>query len=145
MMLLQPKYLLSLLLITILSACHHSHNKNEIESAMKHYDNLILQLDADSIALLYTPDGNLGDRALGRDSIRKFLQSFKNIKVLSQASHTDSITIIADTAIQKGTYTQSDIIAGKDSVNVKGEYIARWQWQEGEGWRIKKMTTKSVD
>ena len=58
--------------------------------------------DADSISLLYTQDGNLGDIAIGRDSIRKFLSSFKNIRVLSQVSTTKSISITHDTAYRKG-------------------------------------------
>ena len=56
------------------------------ETAMKYYDNLILKLDADSISMLYKPGGNLGDIAIGCDSIKKFLSSFKNVRVLSQSS-----------------------------------------------------------
>jgi len=33
--------------------------------------------DADSIAYMFTPDGELGNVAKGRDSIRHFLSSFK--------------------------------------------------------------------
>lgn len=32
-----------------------------MELAMNQYDHLIKNMDADSIALLYTPDGDLGD------------------------------------------------------------------------------------
>ncbi len=111
---------------------------------MHHYDNLILKLDADSIALLYTPDGKLGDIATGRDSIRKFLSSFKNVTVLSQSSLTTSIYLNKDTAVQKGTYTQTDIV-GKDTIHVKGEYTATWQWMRKNGWHIKRMETKAVN
>ena len=131
---------------TFLLSCNNTkHSKSEVESAMKHYDNLILKLDADSISLLYTPDGNLGDIAVGRDSIKKFLSSFKNVRVLSQSSITESINIVRDTAIQKGTYTQTDLVAEKDTVKVKGEYIAKWQWIRKKGWHIKRMTTKSTN
>ena len=127
-----------------LISCNTSrHTKSSVELAMKYYDHLIQNLDADSIALLYTRDGNLGDLALGRDSIRKFLSSFKNIRVLSQVSTTKSIAITHDTALQKGFYTQSDILSQKDTINVKGEYTARWEWI-AKGWHIKKMTTKSI-
>ena len=131
--------------IFLLSCTNTRHNKSEVESAMKHYDNLILKLDADSISMLYTPDGNLGDIAIGRDSIKKFLSSFKNVRVLSQSSITETINIICDTAIQKGTYTQTDLVSGKDTVKVKGEYTARWQWIRKKGWHIKRMTTKSTN
>ena len=131
--------------IFLLSCTNTRHNKSEVESAMKHYDNLILKLDADSISMLYTPDGNLGDFAIGRDSIKKFLSSFKNVRVLSQISATKSIVIVRDTAIQKGTYTQADLVSGKDTVKVKGEYTARWQWIRKKDWHIKRMTTKSTN
>ena len=120
------------------------HNRTDIESAMQHYDAMILNLDADSIAIVYTKDGNLGDIAVGRDSIKRFLSSFKNIRVLSQNSQTKTIDIIHDTAIQEGTYSQSDLIAGKDTIRVKGTYKAKWQWNMGEGWKLKYMTTKSL-
>jgi hypothetical protein len=129
----------------LLSCNTTKHNKSGVESAMKYYDHLILKLDADSISMLYAPDGNLGGIAIGRDSIRKFLSSFKNVRVLSQSSTTGSINIIRDTAIQKGTYTQIDIVSGKDTVRVKGEYTTRWEWIHKEGWHIKQMTTKSTN
>ena len=121
-----PK-LLSLTLMLILYSCNHNkHNIHEIELAMKQYDHLILKLDADSIAQLYTSDGELGNVAHGRDSIRKFLSSFKNIKVLSQISNTDSIKMLADTSFQKGTYKQIALVDDKDTITVKGEYSAIW-------------------
>ena len=147
-MLLQSKILrvfIIILLITLFSCDTTSHNKKGVETAMKYYDHLIQKLDADSIARLYTADGNLGDIAIGRDSIKKFLSSFKNVTVLSQSSTTASIKITRDTAIQTGTYSQADLVSGKDTVKVKGTYIARWQWIPKEGWRIKRMTTKSVN
>ncbi len=121
------------------------HNKAGVEAAMKYYDHLIRKLDADSISLLYTPDGKLGDIAIGRDSIRKFLSSFKNVSVLSQVSTTNSINILGDTATQKGNYTQTDVISGKDTVKVRGEYVAKWQWIRKEGWHIKQMVTKPAN
>jgi len=130
----------------ILFSCSPSrHNEKGVTAAMKYYDRLILKLDADAIAQLYTVDGNLGGIAIGRDSIRNFLSSFKNIKVLSQASTTSSIKMGRDTAIQKGNYTQTAVISGKDTVKVTGEYTARWQWITGDGWHIKQMITKPTN
>ena len=131
--------------IFLLSCNGTKHSRSGVESAMKYYDHLILKLDADSISLLYTPDGNLGSIAIGRDSIKKFLSSFKNVRVLSQSSTMGYIDIVRDTAIQKGTYTQTDIVSDKDTVRVKGEYSARWQWIPKQGWHIKQMTTKSAN
>ncbi|MBS1921483.1 MAG: hypothetical protein JST17_14615 [Bacteroidetes bacterium] len=130
-----------LLLFSCSAAIPTNHNEKGVEAAMNHLNRLTLKTDADSIALLYTPDGNLGDVAIGRDSIRNFLARFKNIKVLSQKSTTDSINISGDTAIQKGKYYQSDLISGKDTVYVKGTFIAKWQWTNDKYWLIKEMHT----
>ncbi len=140
------KFLLVLILFSsvFFLSCYTAHNKTGVESAMRRYDSLIRKLDADSISLLFTPDGNLGDIAVGRDSIKKFLSSFKNVRVLSQASTTESIALVGDTALQKGVYTQTDLLSEKDTVKVKGEFTAKWEWFRKEGWRIKMMTTKGT-
>ena len=137
-------FLLYACIIFLFSCNTVEHNSVGIEAAMKKYDNLILKLDADSIALLFTPDGHLGNMAVGRDSIRKFFLTFKNIKVLSQSSTTDSIKITADSALQYGKYKQSDVIAEKDTVYVKGEYITKWQWIKKQGWQIHLIETKTI-
>ena len=111
---------------------------------MKQYNHLIQKLDADSIALLYAPDGNLGNIAHGRDSIRNFLLTFKNLKVLSQTSTTEFLKVNRDTSLQKGTYHQIVVVAAKDTVNVKGEYTALWVWIPKSGWHIKRMETKPI-
>ena len=127
------------------NAARNNKTTSGVEAAMKQYDHLIQKMDADSIALLYAPDGRLGNIVIGRDSIKKFLSSFKNVKVLSQSSITRSISLINDTAIQKGTYRQTDVLSKKDTVVVKGEYTARWEWLKDEGWRIKSMETKPIN
>lgn len=140
-----PQAIILVIIILIKSSCTTSlHNTMGVKKAMNRYDHLILTLDADSISMLFTPDGNLGEIARGRDSIKKFLSSFKNIKVLSQVSTTESIKISGNVATQKGSYHQTDLVSKKDTVNVKGDYIATWQWLN-KGWYIKQMTTKSTN
>src|SRR5258706_6497766 len=91
-----------LVMLFLFSCTETNYSKSSVASSMQEYDRLIKKMDADSISLLYTPDGELGTIAHGRDSIRNFLSTFKNVKVLSQFSTSDSINIIADTAYQKG-------------------------------------------
>jgi len=111
---------------------------------MKLYDHYIQTMDVDSIALLYTPEGDLGQMAHGRDSIRKFLNKFKNFKVLSQTSTTASITNMHDSTLQKGFYHQTVVIPVNDTVTVKGEYTATWVWLSKSGWHLKRMETKPM-
>ncbi len=146
-MLFNSKYIILTFVIFIflqVSFNTSKHGKSGVESAMKYYDHLIQKLDADSISQLYSPDGNLGDIAIGRDSIRRFLSSFKHIQVLSQISKTKSIELYGDSAIQKGNYIQNDVISEKDTIIVKGDYIVQWVWLGRQGWHIKRMTTKTV-
>ena len=134
-----------LIMLALIVSCNSSkHNIKGVELAMKQYDHLILKLDADSIALLYAPDGKLGNIAHGRDSIRNFLLTFKNLKVLSQTSNTQFLKVNGDTSLQKGTYHQTVVVADKDTVNVKGEYTATWVWIPKSGWHIKNMETKPI-
>lgn len=89
-------------ILIIMAACNSkNHSKESVELAMKEYDHLIKNMNADSIALLYTPDGDLGDIAHGRDSIRKFLLSFENVRVVSQSSTTTFLEINGDSSLQK--------------------------------------------
>jgi uncharacterized protein (TIGR02246 family) len=133
-----------LFILLFLTACvSYVHRQQEVQDAMQHYDRLIQKMDADSIALLYTADGDLGGIAHGRDSIRRFLSSFKNVRVLKVISTTDSLTMTGDTAFQSGHYQQSGVINEKDTFDVKGSYHAQWVWiKKEEGWRIRRMTTQ---
>ena len=138
-------YFFAICILSLLVSCSSTnHNKSSIEDVMKYYDHLIQKLDADSIALLYTQNGKLGDVATGRDSIRKFLSSFKNVQVLSQKSTTTSIIMYNDSATQKGNYIQTDILSGNDTIIVKGEFTTHWLWIKREGWHINHMETKPI-
>jgi ketosteroid isomerase-like protein len=139
------KHLTAILIIGIIfCSCKHSHTTNEVEAAMQKYNSLIQAMDADGISKMFTPDGKLGDVAQGRDSIKKFLSSFVNSKVLSQRSNTKSIELKADSATQKGMYFQDAVINGKDTLHLKGNYTINWKWLDGEGWKIKKVTTEAI-
>lgn len=128
----------------IFSSCSHSHSKSEIEASMQQYDSLLKSMNADAISKMFTPDGKLGDVAEGRDSIRKFLLQFTDMKVLSQSSDTKSIELKGDSATQTGMYHQTTIVDGRDTVHLKGTYETKWKWMNGEGWRIEKITTQPI-
>lgn len=111
---------------------------------MNQYDHYIQTTDVDSIALLFTPDGDLGKMAHGRDSIRKFLDKFKSIKVLSQTSTTESINNIRDSSIQKGRYHQTAIVPVNDPVTVKGNILPPLGWLPKADYHLEKMETTPI-
>lgn len=133
--------LLSALTLFFISCAKKQHTNESVESAMQQYDRLIKKMDADSISLLFAPDGDLGSIAHGRDSIRNFLASFKNVRVLDISSVSSSIRINSDTALQEGSYHQLALVNGKDTFNLHGTFKASWIWSDKEGWRIKRMET----
>ena len=136
----ETKKALCLTVMLFLVSCAR-HKAEEVDAAMQYYDRLLLKMDADSIALIYSADGELGSAAKGRDSIRNFLSSFKDVKVESQESHTDSISINVDSAWQSGTYHQRARLSDKKTVEVKGKFTAKWIWNPKSGWLLKRMDT----
>lgn len=125
---------------------HNSDDdKREVTAALQHYDALIQTVNADSIALLYMPNGEIigngKPAAIGRDSIRAFLSTFRNVRVPSNVSTVIEINITADTAVQRGSYKQVAIISGQDTVRVKGDFTATWQRDTQGKWLIRRMET----
>jgi hypothetical protein len=142
------RYALAFLILFFISSILFSCNttkKNEkgVESAMNLYNHYIQKMEPDSIALLFTTDGNLGNIASGRDSIRNFLSNFKDFKVLSQTSITKLIKINRDSTVQQGDYHQTTIIPKNDTVKVSGTFTATWVHSKS-GWHLKRMLTKPV-
>jgi hypothetical protein len=136
------RFFIFLIPVFIFFSCHaYLPEKDEIQNAMHLYNHLLEKMDADSLALMYTADGNLGDLVIGRDSIRAFLKSFKNIRVISAQFFEKSTEINKPEATQEGLYHQTSIIDAKDTIKLTGKYIANWRWINGEGWRLKKMIT----
>jgi hypothetical protein len=135
------RFSIFILVACAVTACSKRYSEADVQAAMKHYDQLIKKMDYDSIALTYTLDGQLGNVAHGRDSIRNFLKRFVNVEVLTQESITGSIEMRGDSAIQKGRYRQVAVIARKDTVRPQGTFTAVWLWEDGT-LRLKRMATK---
>ena len=140
----------AILIVVITASCHRPKGNSDLKSAMQTYDRLILETDADSIALLYTVDGDLGNTVHGRDSIRNFLNRFKEYKVLEQVSKIDSLIITGDTGRISGTFHQRTIIPihdtlntglVQDTVSVSGTFHSVWINIPEYGWEIRKFET----
>jgi ketosteroid isomerase-like protein len=141
----KPAVFFAFLICAFFGSCKTKHSNAEVQKAMENYDRLLQKMDADSLSLMYVKDGKLGEMAQGRDSIRRFLSSFKNVKVLSQVSRTDVLQISGDSSIQEGTYNQSDVIDQKDTIHVKGKFVVVWNWTSQDGWLIKSMQTMPLN
>jgi uncharacterized protein (TIGR02246 family) len=135
----------SLLLMWSCTKRTSDDDKREVTAALQRYDRLIQTVNADSIALLYMPNGEIigngKTAAIGRDSIRAFLSTFRNVRVPSNISTVSDISITADTAVQRGSYKQVAIIGGHDTVRVKGDFTATWQRDAKGQWLLRRMAT----
>jgi hypothetical protein len=138
----------------LLNSCHKPSATPNLRTAMGTYDRLIRKTNADSIAMLYTVDGDLGVAAHGRDSIRNFLKKFRDYKVLEQLSTIDSMSIKEDTGFVHGTFHQTTIIPVHDSLNmghirdtitVRGVFHSEWLNIPEYGWQIRRMETGPVN
>ncbi|RTL59185.1 MAG: DUF4440 domain-containing protein [Sphingobacteriales bacterium] len=129
--------------LLLIYACNQPppYQQQEIIAAMQKYDDQLMKMNTDSIAFMYSPDGELGEVAKGRDSISRFLKKFAEFRVLSNHSQTTQIVITGDSAIQKGNYKQVTILPSKDTVKLSGQFTANWIRLSPGGWRIKKMVT----
>jgi ketosteroid isomerase-like protein len=131
-----------LLLFIVAASCKPSLN-DDVETAMKHYDDLVLHTDAKAIAGMFTPDGEMAPAGRlpirGRDSIVKFVSQFDGIKVEEQKSTTDSIRRFGDTAIQYGKYYQRAEI-NNTKAEVHGMFQANWVIQPDGKLLLKRMS-----
>ncbi len=130
-------------LVCLIAGCSADRTK-EVDLAMRHYDQLVLHGQYDSIVDLFTTNAELaGEKhisVLGKDSIRKLLKSFRGATVFNYASTTQSTTFHGDTAVQIGTYVQVVKIPSGDTLELGGDYIGTWIPEKGV-WKIAKMYT----
>ncbi|HTH56228.1 MAG TPA: DinB family protein [Cyclobacteriaceae bacterium] len=128
----------------ILVSC--ADRKSEIEKAMRQYDHLTFQMNADSLAESYLPTGVLSGKGMkkfeGRDSIREFLKSFSaaDIHLISNSTSVESITFSGDTAMVLGSYEQKAKLSQGDTGVYTGKLTAKWL-KAGNRWLIANLYT----
>lgn len=120
----------------------------DLDAALNHYGRLVKAMASDSIAALYTTDGELGDAGqpiiTGPDSIRAFLHRFDKYHVLASTMVIDSSRLAGDTGIQHGRYTQRVRLPAGDTVEVSGRFTAEWVIGPAGEWRIRRMGTAPI-
>ncbi|HEV8506944.1 MAG TPA: nuclear transport factor 2 family protein [Chitinophagaceae bacterium] len=134
------------ILLVVACSCSETSTTTSPESVIKKYERLVLEMKADSISQLFTIDAEVGHEdqpaVKGRDSIYSFLSSFKNVRVINNRDEIVSSSIRDDSATVNGSYAQTVIVSGNDTVNVAGKFIATMVRQKNN-WLISKMKTSS--
>jgi uncharacterized protein (TIGR02246 family) len=123
-------------------AADHASDERQIRETLGRYDAALLAMNADAIAALYLPEGEMWDQGRlsrkGPEAIRAFLKSFDGqVKVESQQTTIDRIGWQGARAIVDTTYRQgARILATQALVDAHGHI--RFEWlKDGTGaWRI---------
>jgi ketosteroid isomerase-like protein len=120
--------------------------RRELDSALVHYDSLIRWTQGDSIAAMYTPDGQmLGTNVAtvqGPDSIAHLLARYAAFHVDSEDMRPEATTIADTEAIQWGTWRQAVTPPGRDMVHVQGRFVAHWIRGCDGRWRLRRLLTQ---
>ncbi|HEU0172886.1 MAG TPA: DUF4440 domain-containing protein [Blastocatellia bacterium] len=129
---------------------HTPDAEEQVKAAMRRYEQLTLAMNAEGIAAMFTPDGELIDagKTIARTpgSIRAFLQSFDGkVRVEENADSIESVTVTGATAILTGTYQQKALLlSDKREIRVQGKFEVEWSRQPDGQWLIRRMGTQST-
>jgi len=134
--------------VVVASACvHAAHPTQTPADALAAYRQSVLAMDIDATAELLEPDAQIhhADQApiVGRDAIRKFLETFRAYHVTAYVIDAASTVVTRDTATQRGNYHQEVTSPEGEAIHVDGVFEASWH-RDGDGrWRIARMHTNS--
>ena len=118
----------------------------EVESALVRYDSLVRRTVGDSIAAMYTEDGEmLGTNMAavrGPAAIGAFLAQYRGFHVDTQAMRSEAITMAGSEATQWGTWRQAVTPPGQPMVHVQGRFVAHWIRGCDGRWRLRRLLTQ---
>jgi ketosteroid isomerase-like protein len=124
--------------------------EEQLKAAMGRYERFTLAMNAEGIAAMFAPDGELinDGKTIARtpDSIRAFLKSFDGkVRVEENLNSIESITVTGATAVLTGTYRQKALLLpDKREIRVQGKFEVEWTRQPDGQWLIRRMGTQST-
>lgn len=115
--------------------------------ALQKYQLATLRMDTPAIVALFTPDATIAHESqtpiAGRDSIRRFLESFAKYKMRAYTMIVTAQTVAGDSATQTGTYEQTVRPPDGKEVHVRGTFNTLWARQPDKSWLLFRMRTAS--
>jgi uncharacterized protein (TIGR02246 family) len=121
--------------------------QQQVLSALGRYEDAIRRMAYREIADLYEQDGeivhNRGVPIKGRETIRQFLVSFSNYKVLENITQAETTETSGNLAHQIGHYSQLVLTPVNETVRVNGKFEAHWRRMRDGDWRLLRMHTTS--
>lgn len=138
-------------LVVLVSACTvertssgDATTQKAVITAMEHYTALIKQVASDSIAAMYTEDGELLEAGMaplvGPKAIREFLAQFDGKVVVDSASTaSDEVEVFGSTAYQWGSFSQVARVQNQPPAKFGGRYVARWRRTPEGQWKLTRL------
>jgi uncharacterized protein (TIGR02246 family) len=118
----------------------------QLDAALREYAHLQVAKDAAGLAAFYTPDGELLEPGMeslkGPAAIRKFLESFGDVRMESASMTADRTQVWDDNAVQWGSYSQRVALPGKPVAEFRGRFVAQWSRQANDRWLIRCLLTQ---
>ncbi len=115
--------------------------------ALQKYQLATLRMDTPAIVALFTPDATIAHESqtpiAGRDSMRRFFESFATYNVRAYTMIVTSQNVVGDSASQTGTYDQTVRTPDGKQAHVRGTFNAVWARQSDKRWMLSRMRTAS--
>jgi uncharacterized protein (TIGR02246 family) len=125
------------------SAAGAAPDASSVESALHAYQGLVAARDSGGIAAMYAPDGELlqpgMDPLKGPEAIRRFLDSFGDVRIESVSMQADTTEVFGDHALQWGAYAQRAAPPGQPAADYKGRFVVEWTRQAKGPWLIRRL------
>ena len=118
----------------------------DVRADMEKYNQCFSQMNADCIASLFAPQGQIFDTGIiqagSPAAIRSYMnQTFSAAHVDSLASTIDTITINGGVGVVLGTYDEKTTDAKGQSSEAKLQYVAEWICQSNGQWLLNRLST----
>jgi ketosteroid isomerase-like protein len=124
-----------------------SSPESTVRARIEEYDRYVLAMDAESIARMFTENGEMWSNGAlikrGPDAIQTYLQSLNGkFRVESQATTVDRVVVANERVTVFGTYHQTARMLSDGSVTtVTGDVQSIWVPCEESSWCIKRIET----
>ena len=113
---------------------------------MEKYNQCLAQMNADCIASLFAPQGQIFDtgiiRAGSPAAVRSYInQTFSAEHIDSLNATIDTITINGGVGVVLGAYDEKTTDTTGQSSEAKLQYVAEWIYQSNGQWLLNRLST----
>ncbi len=122
--------------------------QQQVVAQLAKYEDAIRRMAYDEVAALYAVNGEVAHNhdipVKGRETIRQYLASFSDYKVLANRIQAQATEVSGNVAHQVGVYAQHVITPANETLHVSGRFRAFWQRLDNGNWQIIRMHTMSA-